>query len=80
MIMLIAFTLALITNFLKNYLTINTKGHLNIDWREMKDVFKMQPMITPSVGFMMGILAFNTTLNQVMIVPEIVQAPKSCLT
>ena len=74
-ILIFAFSLALITNFLKEFLSINPKGHLNVDWKQMKDIFKKQPMVTPSLGYIMGILAFNSTLNQVTIVPELIMAP-----
>ena len=78
MALIVAFSVALITNFLKDYLSINPKGHLNIDWREMKDKFKAQPMMTPCLGYVVGILAFNSTLNQVTIVPELVKTPQTC--
>ena len=38
-ILIFAFSLALITNFLKEFLSINPKGHLNVDWKQMKDIF-----------------------------------------
>lgn len=75
MLFVVAFVVALTSNFLKPHLHINSKGHLNIDWKEMKDKFKDLPVVTPSVGFMMGIFAYNSTLSQITCVPELVKAP-----
>ena len=77
MLFVVAFVVALTSNFLKPHLHINAQGHLNIDWKEMKDKFKELPVMTPSVGFMMGILAYNSTLNQITCVPELVKVPHS---
>lgn len=79
MLLIVAFSVALITNFLKEYLHITPKGHLNIDWREMKDKFRDMPMMTEYFGYVLGILAYNSTLSQVTIVPELVKAPQTCL-
>ena len=63
MLLIVAFSIALITNFLKEYLHITPKGHLNIDWREMKDKFRDMPMMTEYFGYVLGILAYNSTLS-----------------